>query len=134
MSFEIKQVPDEADAIAPDGSEVRLLCQTASGSMAHLTLGPGEISVPVVHRTVDEIWYIASGLGRMWLSHDGREEVADLRPGVSISLPVGTRFQFRCDGDEPLTAVGVTLPPWPGPDEAVVVGGCWTPTLSAAGG
>ena len=46
----------------------------------------------------------------------------------SLDIPVGTRFQFRCDGDEPLEAVGVTIPPWPGPDEAFEVKGKWHPT------
>ena len=42
---------------------------------------------------------------------------------------VGTHFQFRTLGDEPLTIVGVTMPPWPGEDEAVEVNGMWTPTV-----
>jgi mannose-6-phosphate isomerase-like protein (cupin superfamily) len=48
---------------------------------------------------------------------------------VSISLPVGTKFQFRCDGVEPLRAVGVSMPPWPGDDEAYPVEGPWAPRV-----
>jgi mannose-6-phosphate isomerase-like protein (cupin superfamily) len=40
-------------------------------------------------------------------------------------LPVGTRFQFRAEPDSSLHIVGVTMPPWPGDDEAVVVEGRW---------
>jgi len=47
---------------------------------------------------------------------------------VSINIPVGTEFHFRSDSDEPLEAVGVTMPPWPGADEALEVEGVWKPT------
>jgi mannose-6-phosphate isomerase-like protein (cupin superfamily) len=48
--------------------------------------------------------------------------------GVSLSIPLGTAFQFRNDGDESLTVVGFDTPPWPGNDEAFVVVGEWEPT------
>ena len=78
------------DAIAPDGSEVRVLARLAGGSMAHFRLPAGAVSRAVVHRTVEELWYFVGGRGRMW-RHDGeREEIVEARPGVSISIPVGT--------------------------------------------
>ena len=61
-------------------------------------------------------------------AQEDQEEVVEVHPGVSLDIPVGTKFQFRCDGDEPLEAVGVTIPPWPGPDEAFEVKGKWHPT------
>jgi mannose-6-phosphate isomerase-like protein (cupin superfamily) len=48
---------------------------------------------------------------------------------VSITIPTGAKFQFRNDGDEPLEAIGVTMPPWPGADEAIEVEGVWQPDL-----
>jgi mannose-6-phosphate isomerase-like protein (cupin superfamily) len=113
------------DAIAPDGSEVRLLCATARGSMAHFTLPPGAVSKAIRHRSVEEIWFILGGRGRMWRRFEDEESVTDLRAGVSLTIPVGAHFQFRCDGTEPLAAVGVTMPPWPGEDEAVFMDGKW---------
>ena len=56
---------------------------------------------------------------------DGHFRQVDLRPGISIAIPPGAHFQFRNDGDEPLHCVGVTMPPWPGMDEAYEVGGIW---------
>jgi mannose-6-phosphate isomerase-like protein (cupin superfamily) len=44
---------------------------------------------------------------------------------LSLTTTFGTRFQFRNTGFEPLKAVGVTIPPWPGMDEAYVVAGKW---------
>jgi mannose-6-phosphate isomerase-like protein (cupin superfamily) len=117
------------DVIAPDGSEVRLLCATARGSMALFTLPPGRVSKAVVHRSVEEIWYVTRGSGRMWRRGSMREEIVEIGPGLSLAIPAGTRFQFRCDGDEPIEAVGVTMPPWPGPDEAEIVEGIWPATV-----
>lgn len=125
MSFVTRALPDAPDAIAPDGSEVRILAAAERGSMAHFRLPPGAVSKPVAHRTVEEVWYFIAGRGRMWRSFAGREEVIEVLPGVSISIPVGAHFQFRCDGEEPLEAVGVTMPPWPGMDEAYEVEGVW---------
>jgi mannose-6-phosphate isomerase-like protein (cupin superfamily) len=117
------------DATAPDGSEVRLLCTTARGSMALFTLAPGMVSRAVAHRSVEEIWYVARGRGRMWLCNAAREEIVEIGPGLSLAIPAGTSFQFRTDGEEAIQAVGVTMPPWPGMDEAYAVEGIWPPTV-----
>jgi mannose-6-phosphate isomerase-like protein (cupin superfamily) len=127
-AFDTRILPAERDDVAPDGSDVRLLTRLAGGSMAHFELGPGRTSRAVVHRTVEEVWYVVGGRGQMWREKDGRSDVVDLFPGVSLTLPLGTTFQFRSTGHEPLAAVGVTIPPWPGPDEAIVVEGAWEPS------
>ena len=117
------------DAVAPDGSEVRILCATARGSMALFTLAPGMVSRAVAHRSVEEIWYVTRGTGRMWRRDSAHEQIVDLVPGLSIAIPAGTSFQFRCDGDEAIEAIGVTMPPWPGGDEAYAVEGIWSATV-----
>ncbi len=124
--FETKVLPDLPDVTAPDGSDVRLLVTSGSGSMAHFSLAPGAISAAVCHRTVEELWFITAGDGQMWRSAQGVEEIVDLAPGISLSIPVGTSFQFRA-GRTPLEAVAVTMPPWPDMDEAFAVDGPWVP-------
>ncbi|GIH25790.1 hypothetical protein Aph01nite_41000 [Acrocarpospora phusangensis] len=125
-----KLLPVRTDAVAPDGSHVRLLCETGGGSMAHFELGPGQVSRPVRHRTVEEIWYVLSGLGVMWRREpDGSERETDLRPGLALTIPTGTSFQFRNTGRTPLEAVGVTMPPWPGENEAIPAEGPWPPSV-----
>jgi mannose-6-phosphate isomerase-like protein (cupin superfamily) len=114
-----------ADVIAPDGCEVRLLAATSRGSMAHFSLLPGQVSRAVVHRTVEEVWYFLGGSGRMWRRFADEEKITPVRPGVSLAIPTGAAFQLRNDGSEPLAAVAVTMPPWPGADEARVVEGPW---------
>jgi len=100
------------DAVAPDGSDVRVLLSVAGGSLAHFELGAGETSIAVEHRTVEE------------------EEIVEVSQGVCVTIPLGTRFQFRAFGAGPLAAIGVTIPPWPGDGEATPVVGHWEPTVS----
>jgi len=119
------RLPSARDLVAPDGSDVRVLLRLAGGSMAHFELAAGQASRAVAHRTVDEIWYILHGGGQMWRRQDGAEEVTDLGPGTCLSIPAGTQFQFRSTGGAPLAAVAVTMPPWPGEDEARQVPGRW---------
>jgi mannose-6-phosphate isomerase-like protein (cupin superfamily) len=122
--FETKTLPDLPDVTAPDGSDVRLLVSSDRGSMAHFSLAPGAISTAVCHRTVEELWFVTAGDGQMWRSAEGVEEIIDLTPGLSLSIPIGTSFQFQA-GRAPLEAIAVTMPPWPGMDEAFVVDGPW---------
>jgi mannose-6-phosphate isomerase-like protein (cupin superfamily) len=65
----------------------------------------------------------------MWRRFGGGEETVDVFPGVSITIPTGTHFQFRSDSDDALEAIGVTMPPWPGDDEAFEVEGIWEPNV-----
>ena len=129
MRFETRRISDRHDVIAPDGSEVRVLCGVARGGMASFTLQPNAIAKAIVHRTVEEVWYFVSGRGRLWRRLAEHEEIVEVGPGLSISIPVGTQFQFRCDGVEALVVIGATMPPWPGDDEAYAVPGKWTPTV-----
>ena len=66
-----------------------------------------------------------AGSGEIWRRQGEEETVTALAPGVSLSIPLGTHFQFRCTGGEALDIVIVTMPPWPGMDEAVRVEGHW---------
>ena len=127
-SFETKRLPSPRDVMAPDGSDVRVLLGLARGGMAHFSLPSGRTSTAVTHRTVEEIWFVVSGRGEMWRASAEGEEIVPLEAGVCLTIPLGTHFQFRSTGSEALAAVAVTMPPWPGDGEAVVVQGKWTPT------
>ena len=125
MSLHTRERSRLPDVTAPDGSEVRILAATSRGSMAQFTLPPGSVSKAVAHRSVEEVWLCTHGQGRMWRKLGAAEATVDLRPGISVAIPVGAHFQFRNDGDEALHCVGVTMPPWPGMDEAFEVAGVW---------
>lgn len=117
------------DAIAPDGSEVRVLVDLTRGSMAHFTLPAGGVAKAVYHRTIEELWYVTAGEGEMWRRQGEEEDIVTLKPGVALTIPVGTSFQFRAGPDGPLSAVGVAMPPWPGEHEALVTDGPWQATV-----
>lgn len=123
--FATARLPSAVTEHAPDGSAVRVLARRSGGSMAHFALPAGVVSRAVKHRSVDEIWYVLGGAGEMWRREDDREEVVALEAGVCLTIPAGTCFQFRATGDEGVCAVAVTMPPWPGDEEAVAVPGPW---------
>jgi mannose-6-phosphate isomerase-like protein (cupin superfamily) len=125
VTVQLQRAPPEP---APDGFEARPLQRLAGGSMTHFTLAPGQVSGAVVHRTVEEIWFVLGGAGEVWRRQGVREEVVPLAEGVSLTIPLGTEFQFRASDSGPLTAVVVTMPPWPGEGEAVSVRGLWQPS------
>ena len=132
MDFSTKRLPVARDDVAPDGSDVRILLGLKGGGMALFELPPGKTSSAVAHRTVEEIWFFLTGRGEMWRKQYNREEVVLVEPCVCLTIPLGTHFQFRSLGHEPLTAVGVTMPPWPGENESYDVQGKegWKATVS----
>ncbi len=127
--FQTNDLPQVRDAIAPDGSDVRILLALRGGSMAHFELAAGQTSTAVVHATVEEIWFFLAGQGELWRRVADDEETARVRRATCLTIPVGTAFQFRASGHEPLEAIGVTMPPWPGDGDARVVEGTWRTTV-----
>ena len=73
VPFAEVRAPASYDVLAPDGSEIRLLVQTARGSMVHCTLPVGATSAAVAHRTVDELWYCLGGAGEVWRAQGERQ-------------------------------------------------------------
>ncbi|MEO6016943.1 MAG: hypothetical protein ABIP46_06780 [Polaromonas sp.] len=119
------QLPAERTLVAPDGSDVRVLLGLHGGSMAHFSLPAGKTSAAVMHRTVEEVWYVVGGCGEMWRRQGASEEIVTLESGLCLTIPLGTHFQFRAAPDQALAVVCVTMPPWPGEGEAVAVSGPW---------
>lgn len=94
--------------------------------MAEFRLSAGQTTAAVVHRTVDEVWFVTGGRGELWRNPaSGDDTIIELASGVSVSIECGTAFQFRTTGDTSLTIVGVTVPPWPGDSEALPAIGPW---------
>ena len=124
MKFDTMQLSEGSEP-APDGSDVRPLLGLGAGSVVHCTLQPRKVSSAVVHCTVEEIWYFTGGRGRLWRRQGDREESVEVAQGTCVTIPLGTSFQFKSTGDEPLTFICITMPPWPGNEEAERVEGPW---------
>ena len=123
--LESKQTPTAVDYFAPDGSEIRLLPKMTGGGLCHVTLPAKGISKAVKHKTVEEIWYFLQGQGQVWRKLGDDESVGDVGPGVAVTIPTGAHFQFQNLGNDPLCFLCVTMPPWPGKQEAKTVKNHW---------
>ena len=123
--MDTRNLPREHTVLAPDGSEIRELVAVRGGSMVHCTLPSGAVSMAVKHLTVEEVWYVIQGRGEVWRKSGSAESVVDLEPGLSLTIETGTHFQFRNTGGDELCFIIVTMPPWPGEQEAVRVEDFW---------
>ena len=123
--FETKQLTEKYDYLAPDGSEIRPLPEMKGGGMAHGTLPPDGVSKAIRHKTIEEIWYFLEGEGEVWRKDGDQDKVVKVFPGICLTIPTGTHFQFRNTGKEPLCFIMATMPPWPGDGEVVRGDGKW---------
>jgi len=103
--------------IAPDGSLVQPLLRTPEASCAEFRLEAGRVSRAVRHRTVVELWRVLEGTGELHIESAGQTVHLTLGPGVTAHIPREARFQFRAISS--LRIFAVTIPPWPGDDEAI---------------
>jgi mannose-6-phosphate isomerase-like protein (cupin superfamily) len=87
---------------SPAGAEIRYLLEGAAGNMTHSTVASGQVNRATVHATVSELWHVLSGQGEIWRRDERGEQVTVLEPSISIDIPVGTAFQYRCTGAQPL--------------------------------
>jgi mannose-6-phosphate isomerase-like protein (cupin superfamily) len=123
--FEALCLPEKYDYLAPDGSEIRLLSKGFRGSLCHCVLPTGKVSKAVSHKSVEELWYCLAGEGKVWRRQNEKDNEVEVRPGTSLSIQPGMSFQFRNTGSEPLCFIIATMPPWPGPEEALDTRGRW---------
>lgn len=125
--MQTRPFPSSPNDRSPAGAEVRYLIGGETGDMIHSTVPPGQINRAAVHATVSEFWHVLAGEGQIWRRDAAGEDITTLEPGVSIDIPVGTSFQYRCNGAEPLEFLCITMPPWPGHHEATIIAGPWEP-------
>ena len=117
---------DLPDVTAPDGSEIRLLIdqrhRASAASMVEVTLPAGQVSRPVWHQQVEEVWYVLQGQGEVWRCPPDEDPAlyapVTVKPGDSLVIPPRWRFQFSASPDAELRFLCFTVPPWPGDDEA----------------
>ena len=128
----------DPDTLAPDGSEIRLLLGDSEAatraSLVEVSLEAGQVTRPVWHRSVEELWYVLRGASRVWRCPPGRDHSGvlpvEVGAGDALVIPTGWSFQFAA-GESGLTFLCFTTPPWPGEDEAQPAdfGGLGSPTV-----
>ncbi len=122
-------LPQEPDAKSPAGADIRFLMEGTTGNMIHSTVPPHQTNRATVHATVSEFWFILEGHGEIWRDDGVGGCIAQLLPGTSIDIPVGTAFQYRNVSDQELKFICITMPPWPGDAEVTYIDGIWQPTV-----
>lgn len=122
-------LPERPDARSPAGADIRFIMDGPTGNMIHSTVPPGQVNRATRHKTVSEFWHVLDGEGEIWRSDGTDQSVVKLVAGVSIDISVGTAFQYRNVGTEPLTFICISMPPWPGDEEAEAVEGPWHPSF-----
>lgn len=90
--FTTRQLPEECEYLAPDGSEMRELVRSKGCNMAHCVLSPGIVSLATRNHPVEELWFILSGEGQIWRRMGEVEDITDLHSGTSLLNPPGTEF------------------------------------------
>ena len=125
--MQTRSFPSTPHGHSPAAAEVRILIEGETGSMIHSTVPPGQVNRATVHATVSEFWHVLAGEGRIWRRDATGEETTALGRGVSIDIPVGTAFQYRCAGVDPLQFLCISMPRWPGEQEATLIEGPWEP-------
>ena len=127
--FETTTLENAAERPAPDGSMIRLLPTLKGGGLCHCTLQQGQVSRPVRHRSIEEIWYVLEGEGEVWRETKPPSAPVRVSPGTCLTIPPRTGFQFRNTGANPLRILIATMPPWPGKEEAEPSTGMWQSTF-----
>jgi mannose-6-phosphate isomerase-like protein (cupin superfamily) len=114
-----------------DGSEIRELLAFRNScirwqSLAEARLPPGVSTTPHYHPRTEEIYYILSGAGRMYLE----KTVEDVGPGDAIAIPPGARHQITNTGDATLKFLCCCVPAYEHDDTILVEG--WPEEAEAA--
>lgn len=121
--------PLRAGGDAPDTSEISLGPEVPEGGLALCRLPVGGTTKAVFHPRVEELWWVKGGRGELWRRLGDTEQFAPLLPGMAVSIPQGTSFQFRSTGDATLEIVIATMPRWDGGHDAVETQGPWQPSV-----
>lgn len=126
------------DYISPDGADIRLVLRpevegTANHSVCEASFAAGQVSRAIRRRTVEESWYVLEGEAEVWRKPPGADPatgtVTTIVSGEALNIPVGYSFQVRAWTRGRVRLLCSTVPPWPGPDEAIPdEGGLGAPT------
>jgi len=92
--FATRRIAEAPDAIAPDGSEVRLLGSSRNGSMASFRLQRKPCREPSPIAPSRRSGTSLAEPGACGASSAIAEEIVEVAAGVSITIPTGAHFQF----------------------------------------
>jgi len=99
--------------ITKDGSSIREIMAPRNSMIEKQSLAEAVVPVGCVthehyHATSEEIYYILSGSGEMWVAG----ETFQVRGGDAVALLPGTRHKIRNIGDDKLVFLCICVPPY----------------------
>jgi mannose-6-phosphate isomerase-like protein (cupin superfamily) len=103
-----------------DGSGIREIAgpswtAAANQSLAEATVPAGGQTAEHYHRRTEELYYFASGSGRMKLG----DEVAEVRAGDCVVIPPGTPHKLWADGSAELVLLCCCAPAYSDEDTVI---------------
>lgn len=123
VPLDVRRLDEVPAFTTKDGSEIRELLAFRNScvrwqSLAEARLPPGASTTPHYHPRTEEIYYILSGTGRMYLERSKQ----DVGPGDAIAIPPGARHQITNTGGETLTFLCCCVPAYEHEDTILVEG------------
>jgi quercetin dioxygenase-like cupin family protein len=70
-----------------------------------VVLEPGESPPRHKHDDTEQVFFVLSGKGRLWI--EGEPQEAPVQPGDVVRIPVGVYHRIFCQGDEPLRYLAI---------------------------
>ncbi len=70
-------------------------------------IAPGAKSTPHKHKKTEEIYYVTSGKGQMYVGN----KITTVKPGTAVYVPLKTLHWIKNKGNEPLEVVVACSPP-----------------------
>jgi hypothetical protein len=98
--FGTARLPGRLVAAAPDGTAICTI-QLPDGRLSHFEFAPGNISYALMHKSIEEKWYLLRERDKMWRTHESHEDIVPVEAGVCIARPLDTQFpddEARTDG------------------------------------
>ena len=137
-----KAFPAKHDAVAMDGSLVRLLSATDHASVIHCSLPAHQISRASYNVGIHEIWFFTRGEGALWRHQQpiddsrclSQSDIVHVSRGATITIPPRVNFQFRSDSDEDLEFICHDAQVDRHHANVPVSKGQWPPTVPEANG
>ena len=116
MTFTISARDECIPYITKDGSTIREILKASNQSLAEATVLPGQTTAAHYHIKTEEIYYILSGQGLMFLKEDEKE----VGTGDAILIPPGQRHSIRNTGSDDLVFLCCCTPGYSHEDTVLV--------------
>lgn len=79
--------------------------ESATSEVFVVVLEPGEAPPRHKHDDTEQVFYVMSGQGRLWI--EGEAQEFPVKPGDVVRIPVGVYHRIFCEGNETLRYLSI---------------------------